>query len=400
MPKSSTTPARGKLAVKPWPDFPLTAHRNGQFCKKIRGTIWYFGPVSDPQAAMARWLEDKEDLLAGRRPRRRRAPGETTIEQVVNDFLNAKRIAKESGELAQRSFDSLYATSGIIAKAFGTSRVVSDLGPADFQELRHTLAKRLGPVSLGNEIQRIKTVFRWAGPDGAALFDRPVSFGPEFKKPSAKTLRANRAKGGLRMFTQEEFRKTFAEAGVNLRAMLLLGVNAALGNTDLALMPIKAVDLDGGWLDYPRAKTAIPRRIPLWPETVKAIREALAARAEPKNAADNALLFIGPRGESYIGNHRGYRVCSEVTRAITSAKIARPGLSFYALRHTFQTVAEGSRDLSAVQAVMGHAAGNSDMSAVYRERVDDDRLRAVVDHVHKWLYPPAPKEIKRKPRAK
>jgi hypothetical protein len=35
---------------------------------------------------------------------------------------------------------------------------------------------------------------------------------------------------------------------------------------------------------------------------------------------------------------------------------------------------------------MGHAAASSDMAAVYRERVDDDRLKAVTDHVHAWLF--------------
>ncbi len=67
----------------------------------------------------------------------------------------------------------------------------------------------------------------------------------------------------------------------------------------------------------------------------------------------------------------------------------RPGLGFYALRHTFQTVAEGARDLAAVQSIMGHAAAANDMSAVYRERVDDERLLAVTQHVRKWLLPVA-----------
>jgi integrase len=98
------------------------------------------------------------------------------------------------------------------------------------------------------------------------------------------------------------------------------------------------------------------------------------------------LVFIGRRGESYIGKHRGYRVHQEFKRLLEKAKLTRPGLSFYALRHTFQTIAEGSRDLTAVQAIMGHAPASSDMAAIYRERVDDARLQAVVDHVHKWLF--------------
>jgi hypothetical protein len=34
-----------------------------------------------------------------------------------------------------------------------------------------------------------------------------------------------------------------------LRAMILLGVNSGLGNHDCALLPLSALDLDGGWLN-------------------------------------------------------------------------------------------------------------------------------------------------------
>ena len=49
-------------------------------------------------------------------------------------------------------------------------------------------------------------------------------------------------------------------------------------------------------------------------------------------------------------------------------------------------MAGDSRDQIAVDHIMGHAPGSSDMSAVYRERIDDDRLVAVVRHVHEWLF--------------
>ena len=58
---------------------------------------------------------------------------------------------------------------------------------------------------------------------------------------------------------------------------------------------------------------------------------------------------------------------------------------FYALRHTFQTFGGDAKDLDAVSAIMGHA--DSSMAAVYRERISDERLRAVVDTVRAWLWP-------------
>lgn len=72
-------------------------------------------------------------------------------------------------------------------------------------------------------------------------------------------------------------------------------------------------------------------------------------------------------------------------RLLTDLGIKRPGLSFYALRHSFETHAGESRDQPAVDAIMGHDPG--DMASLYRERISDDRLRAVVDHVHAWLWP-------------
>ena len=60
--------------------------------------------------------------------------------------------------------------------------------------------------------------------------------------------------------------------------MTLLGVSAGMGNSDCAQLPESALDLAGGWLDYPRPKTGVPRRAKLWPETVEALRVALAQR--------------------------------------------------------------------------------------------------------------------------
>ena len=53
-----------------------------------------------------------------------------------------------------------------------------------------------------------------------------------------------------------------------------------------------------------------------------------------------------------------------------------------------QTIGDAARDPIATRAIMGHAEAGDDRSAVYREGVDDNRLKAVTDHVRQWLFPP------------
>lgn len=47
--------------------FPLTLHKTGQYCKKIKGTFYYFG--NDRKAALKRYQEQAAYLHAGRQPR-------------------------------------------------------------------------------------------------------------------------------------------------------------------------------------------------------------------------------------------------------------------------------------------------------------------------------------------
>lgn len=364
--------------------FPLGQHKaRGYWIKKVRGKVHYFGKIADDpdgQKALALWLEQKDDLLAGRTPR---VSGDgLTLADACNRFMTHKTHRRDTGELAARSFEEYKKTCDRIIRVFGRGRLVADLASDDFAALRADIAKTNGLIRIGNEIQRTRSLFKFCYDEG--LIDRPVRYGQSFAKPSQKSLRMARASKGPQMFTAGEIRSLLNVATVNIKGMVLLAINGALGNTDVAELPKAALHLEAGWLDYPRIKTAIPRRVPLWDETVAALREVVAQRKPAKNPDDERLLFVGKRGETYIGKHRGYRVHQEFARVLKLAGIE--GRTFYDLRRTFQTVAEASKDLSAVQAVMGHSPPANDMSAVYRQKVDDDRLRAVVQCVHAWLF--------------
>jgi integrase len=176
-----------------------------------------------------------------------------------------------------------------------------------------------------------------------------------------------------------------------------------MGNADCGHLPISAVDLEAGWLSFPRVKTAVERRVPLWPETVKAIKAAIEARPRPKHDEDAGLLFVTAKGLAWAkareiktvkeGEKATEKVVAdnpiskEMAKLLASeaVKIKRPGATFYALRHVFQTIGEESGDGVATKAIMGHAPHAGDMSAVYRERIADERLLRVVNHVRDWL---------------
>jgi integrase len=371
---------------KPYSDFPLTAHPAGVWCKKIKGKLHYFGPWDDPDGALKKYLDQRDDLHAGRTPRL--DIGGVTVKDVCNHFLNAKQARVDSGELSPRTFAEYKETCDLLVKRFGKQRLAADLAAADFAALRVKMTEQWGPVRVGNAIQRVRSAFKHAFEAG--LIDRPVRFGPDFKRPSKKTLRIHRAQQGAKLFTADEIRRLIDAAGQPLKAMLLLGINCGFGNSDCGNLPLSALDLDAGWLDFPRPKTGMPRRCLLWPETVAAIREAMDARPKPKNEEQVGLAFITKYGLSWAKDTPDGPVTKETKKLLKRLGInGRHRLGFYTLRHTFRTIADEAKDQPAADYIMGHEVAQ--MSSVYRETISDARLKAVTDHVRGWLYsPPKP----------
>jgi integrase len=384
---------------KPRPDFPLFPHATRRWAKKVKGRLYYFGPWDDPEGALKKYLDQKDDLFAGRKPRPK-ADG-FTIRELCNRFLTAKIRLRDNGELKSRTFTDYEGATNWIIEFFGRERLVEDVRADDFEQFRARLArgkkgKGWGPKTLDGVMNRIMIVFKYASDN--QYISRPVCFGQGFRRPSQKMLRRARHARGPRMFEAAEILEMLngtlvpgdrgpklARAGVQLRAMILLGINCGFGNHDCGSLPLSALDLGRGWVNFPRPKTEVQRRCPLWPETVQALKEALTKRPAPKDEAASNLVFITKYGESWAKDVADSPITKE-TRKLLDALSINGHRNFYALRHTFETIGGETDRQTAVDFMMGHAPHANDMSAIYRERIGDDRLRAVTDHVRAWLF--------------
>ncbi len=403
MPNSTTKKASRKAASvrppKPYKDYPLGPHPSGQWQKKIRGKIHYFGrwgrrrngkmerlPGDGWKEALELYKAQADDLHAGRKPRSLSQDG-LTLADLCNKFLTAKLRKVESGELAQRSFSEYRQTTDRLVAFFDQLRLVEDLGADDFENLRADIAKTCGPVRLGNEITRVKSVFKYAADN--KLIDQPVTFGSEFRKPSKSVMRRHRAASDKKLFEAAEIRALLNEAGPTMKAAILLGVNAGAGNTDVSNLEFGHLDLEGGWLNYARGKTGITRRVPLWPETVEALQATIAERSQPKNEADKNIVLLSARRERLVRiteKSRTDGVSGGFGKLLRKLKInGRNGLGFYSLRHTFATIGLQTGDRDAVKALMGHC--ENDMISHYDETGPSDaRKQVVTNHVRQWLF--------------
>src|SRR5262249_42103498 len=149
------------------------------------------------------------------------------------------REAVDAGELSLRTWMDYRSIMDILVEGMGKHRSVTTLDPQDFAALKNKLARRNGPARMSTVVQVIRCAFKHVYESG--LLDRPMRFGPVFKRTSKKTMRLHRAKQGVKLFTAEEVRRMLDGAGVQLRAMILLGINCGFGNADCGTLPLTAV---------------------------------------------------------------------------------------------------------------------------------------------------------------
>lgn len=404
--------------------FPLSPHKRG-WCKKINGKVVVVCGHVSPDEALMLYHQKLPQILARQAHNASKSvvhtqpitpsvtqPIPVAVQQVKVDAsltvkqLCGKYLAKKRADIEANSFgiQSLMSTSEAINRlSRHLGGPVDQLKNQQFADYRHGLAKHFKSVfTLDRHISQIRAMFTWAVKN--QHIDRLPPWGDSFDGATEKQLRQyqqkKRRENGVKTLTPDQIHSLIASVRIDVRAMVLLGINCALGNREVAHLTSADIDLDKGVLDYPRTKTSCERRAILWPETIVAVKEALSVRSPAAKAEWDNFVFLTPGGLPYIRTR--FRDDGKVTHVDDLTTYFRrhrekqrengspieKGISFYILRHTFRTVADELQDLRAINRVMGHAERSvAEKSYVHTTNKDfDKRLKVVSDHVWAWLY--------------
>jgi len=333
--------------LKPYKEYPLTPHPLGYWVKVIHGKQHRFGTRwCSPDEALNAWYKQKDDLLNNREPVVE-VDG-LTLRDGLRLFLESRLQRLKEGALCQRSYDEYYAECKRTRDILGANIQLTSIGPSHFTLLLSTMAG-LAPNTIATRVTVVRVLFKFLFEAG--YLDKPVRYGTEFNLPSAAVIRKHRASKPKKLFTPAQIHALLKEATPQMKACIYLGLFAGFGNTDVAL--VQPMHFEGQWVTYPRPKTGIQRRAWLPPEALKALKAAMPIQTTAK------------------------RVGYDFTKMGTD-------LTFYALRHTTETIGGRAKDQIALDHIQGHVSGQG-MSSVYRKEVTDDRLNAIGDVINEWL---------------
>ena len=400
--KNSTKTATKRKPDKPRKNYPLTAHASGQWCKKIQGKQYYFGPWADPDAAEKKYHALAADLLAGtdHQPQQAAQTASTlTVKEMCNQYINQMQMMVDQKRRSPRTLGSIIVSCKKLVDHFGPLKRAAAVTQADFSALMHKHAKPRGTLSaatLNNEIIRWRGAFIFAVK--SRWFEMPVDraafFGPHFVQMNRKEMRIfkQRARESgeqkVKFIERDEFHKLLAVAHTPaVRGQLWLGINVGFGNRDCGTLKVNAIDFDAGTISHARSKTGVERNnLPLWPETLAALREAIDARPEPKHAHHADHVFLTKRRLPWARENYSGPMQQEFAKLRARAGLDQDDRrkTFYCLRHTFETIGCQTGHQVAVNYIMGHV--DDSMAGNYRAYQAADPMRLVTNFVRDWLF--------------
>jgi len=328
--------------------FPLTLHHTGQYCKKIRGHIYYFG--SDRKQALENYLDQAIFLHGYNSALQKKVDGNMTLKEIREMYLKYQHTKLQANNLSARHHNDQIKSLKKLTDFLGENTKIKNISTLNLQNYKRKLQKHYSSVCrLNLHLSIMKAMFHWARKNDILK-----------NIPNIDAIsRAKEIHQDKFTFNSKQINQLLSLADAKMYAMIWLGLNCGFGCTDCAYLKWTDLDLKNSRVILPRRKTGIYRDLPLWPETVNSLR---------KIKRKGSLVFYTPRGNPYIQTNRKidvngnekYTITNTIStqfrRLILKANLDVPkGTGFYSLRRTAATMAARSGDPFAVQRLLGHA---------------------------------------------
>ncbi len=347
--------------------FPLTLHPTGQFCKKIKGKLYYFG--TDKKAALERYLEQAAFLHTGKGAKPE-SSNNLSLKTLCNLYMDHQASRTAIGEIKPRQVYDQTRLLRDFVRYIGPNRIISSISTIDLQNYRKKLVKAgKAPNTINNHISAVKAMYHWA------MDNEVIDAIPNLK--AIKKISVPKTERPIFSITQ--IGKLLNEADTQMKAMVFLGLNCGFGCTDCAELRWENLDFKKARVFFPRGKTGIGRNLPLWPETIDTLKNI------PKSGD---LIFYTSRGNPWVRMIKGVdkagrqkhtkenAVSKKFSKLLKKAKIkTEKGVGFYTLRRTAATLAAKSGDPFAVQRLLGHA--DLKMATTYVQDISEQTDRVI-----------------------
>ena len=209
--------------------FPLTLHPTGQYCKKIKGKIRYFG--TDKKKAFEKYLAQATYLHGARSLVQKIPYDKMALKQLCDLYLHYQNSRVLVGAITAKHYNDLIDSLGRLMTFLGQGCRIESISTLDLQNYKRKLQSSYASVDRQN-----------------------------------------------------------LHIGL-MKAMIWLGLNCGFGCTDCGRLQWKDLDFKNNRVKLARNKTKIGRNLPLWPETIQALKEI------PKSGA---LVFTTSKGHPWI----------------------------------------------------------------------------------------------------
>lgn len=262
-----------------------------------RGRVWWARGSVSRKPIRPRSLDTGNKDVAARRAAALELgmgegkPAPVPWEKFEREFLSWIRLSVKPGtcvkyEFTVRRLSKFLRAEGIASLQGVTPEVISGYIQRRQQDIHPTRKKQIGWEGMKSDLRVLRR-----------LFNRAIESGYLTRNPVlVKNL--NSRTGNTRPFTQAEIDSMLADPRVRsrprLRAQILMLLYTGLRIGDVLSFPVKALDLEAGYIQIVTQKRDKPVVLGIHPDLRRAIEEYLPTRS---GESRSPLLFTSPTGK-------------------------------------------------------------------------------------------------------